>query len=141
VRLTDHYIKNFLDYLRQINLYDNSIIILVADHGEAFFETHDDGNVLVEAHGQAPYESLIRVPLIIKLPLGASPKPAVVEEDVRLPDIPQTVLTLLGIVDNSDFRGRCIVPASSSPQRDDYPFSYRPGQHRADASERTTTNI
>ena len=58
----DHYFGRVLDTLKQRGLYEDSLIIFTADHGEEFFE-HGHGG-----HGRTLYESLVHVPLIVKFP-------------------------------------------------------------------------
>ncbi len=50
------------DYLRQNNLYDNSLILIVSDHGEEFYEHENWG------HGNTVYNELIHAVFIMKLP-------------------------------------------------------------------------
>ncbi len=58
----DHYFGEFVKFLKQRHLYSNSMIILLADHGEEF---GDHGGW---EHGHSLYEELINIPLIIKFP-------------------------------------------------------------------------
>jgi arylsulfatase A-like enzyme len=60
----DYYFRKLLDFLKEKNLYENSIIVLVADHGEQFDE---HGGLF---HGTSIYNEEIHVPLIIKFPHG-----------------------------------------------------------------------
>lgn len=60
----DYYFGKFIDFLKKKGLYENSIIVLVADHGEQF----DEHNRLF--HGHSIYNEEIHVPLIIKFPHG-----------------------------------------------------------------------
>ncbi|MBN1871292.1 MAG: sulfatase [Candidatus Omnitrophica bacterium] len=96
IRYTDSYIEKTFSMLeaRGINR-DNSIIIITADHGEEFFDSHplDDGGV---GHGRTLYAEQIRVPLIISLPDPAM-KSKTVEEYVELNDIAPTILDFAGI--------------------------------------------
>ena len=59
---TDHCIGRLLDKLRELKLFDNTLIIVTADHGEEFM---DHGGVL---HGHTLYDEQIRVPLIVHHP-------------------------------------------------------------------------
>jgi arylsulfatase A-like enzyme len=61
---SDYYFGKFIDYLRQRGLYENSIIVLISDHGEQF---NEHGGFF---HGGSIYNEEIRVPLIIKFPNG-----------------------------------------------------------------------
>lgn len=58
----DQQVGLFLHELRQRDLFDNSIIVITSDHGEAF-GTHG----IVE-HAKDVYEPLVSVPLIVKAP-------------------------------------------------------------------------
>jgi len=58
----DHYFGEFIRFLRDKGLYENSMIILVADHGEQF----DEHGFLF--HGSTIYNEEIHVPLLIKFP-------------------------------------------------------------------------
>jgi len=53
---------DFIDYLKQNGLYDTSIVIVAADHGESF------NNGYLGHGGQLLYPQLVRVPLIIHMP-------------------------------------------------------------------------
>jgi hypothetical protein len=52
----------FIEFLRQRGLYDNSIIILTADHGDSYGEFGRYG------HSNFLFPEIIRIPLIIHLP-------------------------------------------------------------------------
>ncbi|MHA1207012.1 MAG: sulfatase [Candidatus Hodarchaeales archaeon] len=58
----DHYFGEFIQFLKDKGLYENSMIILVADHGEQF----DEHGFLF--HGSTIYNEEIHVPLVIKFP-------------------------------------------------------------------------
>ena len=62
IAFTDHHIGRVLDAIRALGFWDESLVVLSADHGEEFME-HDKF-----AHGRTLYEEQIRVPLIIKWP-------------------------------------------------------------------------
>jgi len=84
----DQKIGEFLELLKGKGLYENSIIIVTADHGESFGE---HGH---HFHRKTLYEGEIQVPLLIKLPEGVS---ITVEEQVSHVDILPSILDLLGI--------------------------------------------
>lgn len=85
-RFTDEQIGRLLDGLRDRGLYEDTIIIITSDHGEALGE-HD-----AFGHYKAPYEELFRVPLVIRIPGGGS---HVIDEQVGLVEIAPTVLDYL----------------------------------------------
>jgi arylsulfatase A-like enzyme len=62
IAYTDHYIGLLLDELKKQNLYDDTLIVLLADHGE---ELNEHGEMM---HGKHLYDDTLGVPLIVKLP-------------------------------------------------------------------------
>jgi arylsulfatase A-like enzyme len=59
---TDAEIGRLVEYLKRNGLYDNTMIIVTADHGEEFMEHGGLG------HGDTLYNELLHVPLVVKLP-------------------------------------------------------------------------
>ena len=86
----DHYFGKFLEFLKDKDLYENSIIILVADHGEQFKE---HGGLL---HGSSIYNEEIHIPLIVKFPHGENGGSST-RRFVSQVDIFPTVMDYLGI--------------------------------------------
>jgi arylsulfatase len=58
----DHCFGELLDALKDEGQYDESLIVVLADHGQAF------GEHGIYAHGHLPYEEVVRAPLIVKFP-------------------------------------------------------------------------
>ncbi len=84
----DRSFGRLIDLLKANKLYDRSIIILTADHGEQLF---DHGSV---GHGFNLYEEQIRVPLIIKAPFIS---PGKYKTRVQHIDLFPTILSSLGL--------------------------------------------
>ncbi len=61
IRYMDEQFKRFIETLKKLDLYDNSLIIFTSDHGEGMGEHN-----YFFAHGEHLYNSLTHVPLIIK---------------------------------------------------------------------------
>jgi len=100
----DAKIGEILDKLKGLELYDNSLIIITADHGEAF------GEHGLMAHGKALYEDNIHVPLIIKYPLNDVHE-GIINYPVSLTGIVPTILSYLsidpmGTIQGSSFQER-----------------------------------
>lgn len=89
IRHVDDQVARLLDRLRREGLYDKSLIILTSDHGDAF------GEHGIISHSAAPYEELVHVPLIVKLP-GQSAAGTVVARQVSLVDVLPTVAEVVG---------------------------------------------
>jgi glucan phosphoethanolaminetransferase (alkaline phosphatase superfamily) len=62
IRRIDTAFGEFIEFLKQRGLYDNSIIILTADHGDSYGEFGRYG------HSNFLFPEIIRIPLIIHLP-------------------------------------------------------------------------
>ncbi len=110
---TDAVIGRFLDFLRRSNLLDDTVVIIVADHGENL------GDHGLMSHQYCVYDSLIHVPLIIRYP-RLFPAGAEVGELVQSLEIFTTILDIVGLdraeIPN-DVRGRSLIPeqVASSP--------------------------
>ena len=85
----DEALGRFLDTMKNMGLYQRSLIIVTADHGEAFF---DRGHW---QHSQTLHEELIRIPLVVKWP-GESPRGRI-RSQVSQVDIFPTVLKVAGL--------------------------------------------
>ncbi len=103
VRYQDFFLKNLFDQYKELGLYEDTVFVIVGDHGEAFGE---HGRY---QHDNAIYEEGLRVPLIIH-------DPQRFEEGARLRgpvnqlDILPTVADLLGYeVEGGDYPGYSLL--------------------------------
>jgi arylsulfatase A-like enzyme len=102
LRYGDAATQQVLDLLKKYGLYDNSIIILTSDHGEALGEHREFG------HNTSVYEEMVRIPLVIRVP-GVEHK--TIDQQVGLIDFFPTFVDLLGLeADDVPFQGRSIAP-------------------------------
>jgi len=91
IRYTDEkLLMPLVTQLKELEIYDNTLLIITSDHGEEFDE---HGGWL---HGQTLYDEAIRVPLLIKFP-GSENTGRRVDSMVRIIDILPTVLDVLDI--------------------------------------------
>ena len=117
VHWVDARLGEFFSYLKQRGMYDNSIIIVTSDHGDA---TGEFGRM---SHSTSIWPEIMRVPLIIHLP--PKMREHFVYDDTRastLTDITPTLYYLLGhrpIVQNPLY-GRPLF-AESRQELDSYP--------------------
>ncbi|HLI84130.1 MAG TPA: sulfatase-like hydrolase/transferase [Bryobacteraceae bacterium] len=87
----DAQIGQLMDWLKQQRIYDNTMVVVTSDHGEAFGERNHTG------HANSPYQNLLHVALMVKYPASAgAPAGTVVETPVSTIDIAPTVLKVLG---------------------------------------------
>ncbi len=88
IAYADSALSGFIGYLKRAGRYNNSMIVVVGDHGEGLGEHHED------THGIFLYDSTTHVPLILKLPAQGHPN-QVVKAQVRTTDILPTVVDWL----------------------------------------------
>ncbi len=103
IAFTDAQLGRILDALRAAGHGEDTLLVVLADHGEGLGE-HDEGG-----HGILAYQSTLRVPLLVSGP--GLPKGRVVKDAVGTIDVVPTVLALLGLDAPSDLPGRSLRPA------------------------------
>jgi arylsulfatase A-like enzyme len=95
IRYLDDQLARLFDELKQRGLYDNTLIILTADHGEEFHERGGWG------HGHSLFEELVHVPLVMSCPAGVVPLGDYAgrryAQPVRHVDLVPTILELCGL--------------------------------------------
>jgi arylsulfatase A-like enzyme len=105
----DAALGKLVDQLKQRGLYDNTLLIIAADHGEAF------GNRAMVGHALSVYQEMVHVPLLIKYPRESAP--AVVDDSVSLADLMPTVLGVLGYAAPKNVQGRnLLLPAPAEAE-------------------------
>ena len=108
IRCTDEYLGRLWKLLRELKLWNNTAVILTADHGEQFFEHGYLG------HKHDLYVESLHVPLIVKYAgqTAGRADPRV----VHLIDLYPTILELAGSQADSLHSGRSLV--GGPPQED-----------------------
>jgi arylsulfatase A-like enzyme len=86
----DFMIGHLLDWLRERNLYNETLIIITSDHGEHLGE---NGRF---SHQLSIEEELLRIPLIIKFPNGINAGKVIDNPLVSNLDLYQTILSATG---------------------------------------------
>lgn len=112
VRFMDLHVGRFLVGLDALGVDDDTIIVLVSDHGEGF------EHQFYFAHGNRLYDQLVRVAMMIRDP-GSAPRR--VMEQVRLIDVCQTILGLVGAPEPEGAQGidlTEVVRESAAPDGD-----------------------
>ncbi|HEX6087241.1 MAG TPA: MFS transporter, partial [Thermoanaerobaculia bacterium] len=90
VLAADRHLGTLLQSLRDANLYDDALIVLLSDHGEGLGE-HGE-----EEHGVLLYREALQVPLIVKLPRNDRAGTRVART-VQLVDVLPTIAALTGV--------------------------------------------
>lgn len=102
IAYTDAQLGRLVGALKRFGEYDDTLIIVLSDHGEEF---HEHGG---EFHGHTLYEELLGVPLVMKLPggrLAGESRGAL----VQAVDIAPTILDIVGAEAEPRFQGRSFV--------------------------------
>jgi arylsulfatase A-like enzyme len=86
----DQKLGNLFAALKEMNLYEKTLIIITSDHGEAFGEH----NLML--HGRALFNNNLHVPLLIKYPFDDN-RTGVTDYPVSLAGIVPTLLSYLSI--------------------------------------------
>jgi arylsulfatase A-like enzyme/Flp pilus assembly protein TadD len=121
IAYADSAVDHFLAYLKQKNLYDNALIIIVGDHGEGLGEHGED------THGLFLYDSTTHVPLLLKLPKEQQAD-RVVDAQVRTTDIMPTILDVLDVPAPAKTDGVSLLrqegPSRTVSGETDYPLRF-----------------
>jgi arylsulfatase A-like enzyme len=104
IALDDHDLGKTLKLLDELGIGENTLIVLVADHGESLGEHGYVG------HGDHIYQQIIHVPMIFSYP-KAVPPGTVVMSDASLVDVMPTILDLAGFPMTRIGEGRSLRPA------------------------------
>jgi len=90
IRYMDHHAGRLFTRLDELDLWDRTLVVVTADHGELFGE-HD-----AFGHGNTLYQEELHIPFIVKYPRGEAEQKTT-EDFVQLVDVLPIVLERLGI--------------------------------------------
>ena len=117
VEFVDRHVGLVIDAIAAAGLADSTMVVLVSDHGEAFF-THSYAGTKLGWHGSALYDDQLRVPIVVIAP-GLAPRK--VATPVMLLDVAPTLLDVAGVPIPASFQGRSLAAALAGQ-----PLSERP---------------
>lgn len=117
VAYVDEQAGRLIEALAARQLLDNTLLVVVSDHGEQF------GEHGLLSHGNSLYLPLLHVPLVISLP-GRVPAGVRVTTPATLADLPATVIDLIGVAPPVTLPGRSLRRfwAKSSNPGDERPI-------------------
>jgi phosphoglycerol transferase MdoB-like AlkP superfamily enzyme len=89
VHYVDRFVENVIQQYKDLGIYEDTVFVIVGDHGEAF------GEHGVKGHDGVPYEEGLRVPLIVHDPRSTDGADRAAGPTNHL-DIAPTILDVLG---------------------------------------------
>ena len=103
LRYQDAKLGELVTELEKRGILDDTLLIVVGDHGEMFWEHGLAG------HGKFPWEEELRVPCIMRFP-QALPQGKVYDTLMQMIDLPPTIADLAGLPTESRFAGKSLRP-------------------------------
>lgn len=118
VAFSDYQISRIIDKLRELNVLENSLVIVTADHGE---NLNEHG---MEYGHYGVYDSSVRIPLVMTMP-KTLPAGKRVPHVIQSLDIAPTILDVLEIPRPQEFQGKSVRPLISeeNPQWESVAYS------------------
>jgi arylsulfatase A-like enzyme len=118
VRYADRQLGRFFNFLKNNNIFDDTIVIVTSDHGESLTE-HD---IFFDHHGL--YDETTHVPLIIRYPRRFS-EGKKVRGFIQHVDLLPTILDILNIgQEEYQLDGKNLIPLVKNSRRVLRPFVY-----------------
>lgn len=97
----DHHIGRVVQFLKDSGQYDNTLLVITADHGEMLGDRHSWGKMSV-------YDAAYHTPLIVRMPGGA--QGVQVSAPTESIDIVPTILDWVGQPAHDAMNGRSLMP-------------------------------
>ena len=118
IAFVDDQVGRLFEGLRDAGIYDETMIVITADHGEGFME---HGFL---AHTNTPYQELIHIPMLVKLPGGEGAGQRR-DENVALVDLAPTIEDFVGVDLELERDGKSLLPVlrNEGPLERDYIYS------------------
>lgn len=113
VRYTDARVGDLLSFVNQTGAMENTVVVIVSDHGEEFMERRHWGHVEINL-----YDEILKVPLIIRIPGEAGGR--AIDRQVSTIDIMPTLMELCNCPAPAGILGSSMVPmwTSAGPDSD-----------------------
>lgn len=117
IRYADRYVGMLKKKLDDLNLTNDTIIILTSDHGEEL------GQRTFLYHGHSTYDEMIRVPLLFHNPRLFKPR-MIDTAQVQLTDLMPTILDLVGLPIPKGVQGRSLKPLLQGKKLNEESYAY-----------------
>ena len=109
----DHGLGLLIEELKRAGMYEESLIIVTADHGEASYE-HD-----VRGHNDTLYDEMLQVPLVVRMPSSWSTSTARgtrIDAPVSTMDVFPTLAEYLDRAVPQGLNGQSLIPLIHQPE-------------------------
>ena len=103
IAYVDHHIGLIVKKLKKLRIFDRTLIVVTADHGDEFFEHGGKG------HRNTLYDEVTMIPLIVHFPDEISMAVRILNQ-VSIIDIAPTILDLAGITVPGQMQGSSLAP-------------------------------
>lgn len=107
VNYLDSFAEKLIAQYKQAGLYENTIFLILGDHGEGF------GEHASRAHGYSMFNEVLKIPLIIHAPGLVESK--VHQALVSQLDVVPTLMELLGLQAATGFEGKSLLSGEEKP--------------------------
>ncbi len=109
----DHHIGRVVRFLKESGQYDDTLIVITADHGEMLGDRHSWGKMTV-------YDAAFHTPLMIRVPGNQSQAGKLVSAPTESIDITPTILDWIGQSVPNAMDGRSLMPLLQGAVPDDW---------------------
>jgi arylsulfatase A-like enzyme len=130
---SDALVARLIEWLESTHRLDDTLVILAADHGEAFMQ---HGWL---QHGTTTYDEMIHVPLILKFPAGSGLGRGKSFAQVEMLDLFPTLASAFGLSGIPALDGRSLLPLvlGETEVHKDHVFTFAPKNHHKSFAVRT----
>ena len=109
--VADAAVGQVLQALKSAGRFDDALIVITSDHGEAFMEHGRQG------HNTTLFDEMLHVPLMVRLPEGRRPEPVELDRLASVLDIVPTVLGIVGLPARPEVGGLDLLQSSTDRLR------------------------
>ncbi len=109
-----------VEKLQSEGMYDNTLIVIVADHGASWSKVGGERRMLFEDNASTYAQDFVRVPMLIKLPHQQEHQR--ISQKVKTTDVLPSIATVLGLsLDKTAVAGKSLFTAEQKPaQREQF---------------------
>lgn len=118
IRYVDELVKDLVDFIRQQDLTEKTLVIVTSDHGEQLFERD-----AIVGHGYHTYDTESHVPFILWMP-GKMPAGVRIPNQVSNVDIVPTLADLIRLDTRGSVQGVSLLPLIHNPNRHDQRYVF-----------------